>query len=345
MTTANGPDDAGAIVARVVIAGDLAKLSDAERARYYVATCESLGLNPHTQPFGLIVLNSKLQLYAKKDCAEQLRRRDGITLAILAREVIEDVYVVTARASLPSGRTDESTGCVGLGGLKGDARANAMMKAETKAKRRVTLSICGLGFLDESEIEAAPDAVVQAPPAPPATTGNGHARALPAPAPKEEAKAPPPEKRTPELPKRLAAKDAELKCGGKLLAAIAAEAERRTGSADLADLAPPYEWVGELVATFAPKAPAPPVVPAPVKKPREPHKRRLGIEAQRLALGWSEQQFGDWLGESYAFPDGSPVTRLDQLTEELCAEVAQELADLCAQQGEKRELTDEVPVG
>lgn len=31
--------------------------------------------------------------------------------------------------------------------------ANALMKAETKAKRRVTLSICGLGLLDESEID------------------------------------------------------------------------------------------------------------------------------------------------------------------------------------------------
>jgi hypothetical protein len=33
------------------------------------------------------------------------------------------------------------------------------MKAETKAKRRVTLSISGLGFLDESEIETIKDAV------------------------------------------------------------------------------------------------------------------------------------------------------------------------------------------
>jgi len=29
-----------------------------------------------------------------------------------------------------------------------------MMKAETKAKRRVTLAICGLGFLDESEVDS-----------------------------------------------------------------------------------------------------------------------------------------------------------------------------------------------
>ena len=36
---------------------------------------------------------------------------------------------------------------------------NAKLKAITKAKRRVTLSICGLGFLDETEIETIPTGV------------------------------------------------------------------------------------------------------------------------------------------------------------------------------------------
>jgi hypothetical protein len=54
---------------------------------------------------------------------------------------------------LPNGRQDESIGAVNIAGLKGENRANAMMKAETKAKRRVTLSICGLGLLDETEVE------------------------------------------------------------------------------------------------------------------------------------------------------------------------------------------------
>ena len=35
---------------------------------------------------------------------------------------------------------------------------NAKLKAITKAKRRVTLSICGLGFLDETEIDTIPSA-------------------------------------------------------------------------------------------------------------------------------------------------------------------------------------------
>jgi hypothetical protein len=47
---------------------------------------------------------------------------------------------------------------VTVGGLKGESKANAMMKAETKAKRRVTLSICGLGMLDETEVETIPSA-------------------------------------------------------------------------------------------------------------------------------------------------------------------------------------------
>jgi hypothetical protein len=37
--------------------------------------------------------------------------------------------------------------------LKGEELVNARLKAVTKAKRRVTLSICGLAFLDESEVE------------------------------------------------------------------------------------------------------------------------------------------------------------------------------------------------
>jgi hypothetical protein len=37
-------------------------------------------------------------------------------------------------------------------------RANAMMKAETKAKRRLTLSLAGLGWMDETEVDTDPNA-------------------------------------------------------------------------------------------------------------------------------------------------------------------------------------------
>ncbi len=165
-TTSNGgARDDTALVERVVIHGDLAKLSPEERSRYYLATCASLGLNPHTQPFGLLTFQGKMILYAKKDCAEQLRRRDRLSVELVHRETIEGVYVVTARASSRDGRHDEATGAVAIGGLKGDALANAFMRAETKAKRRVTLSICGLGVLDESEVDTMAGAEISPAPA------------------------------------------------------------------------------------------------------------------------------------------------------------------------------------
>jgi hypothetical protein len=143
---------------KVLLKGDLGSLTPAERLHYYNSVCTSVGLNPLTKPFDYLVLNSKLVLYANRGCAEQLRQIHNVNLTIKAREAVEGCFVVSCAASLPGGRTDESVGAVSLEGLKGEARANAMMKAETKAKRRATLSICGLTFLDESEIEAIPGA-------------------------------------------------------------------------------------------------------------------------------------------------------------------------------------------
>jgi hypothetical protein len=148
------------VLERVIVQGDLAQLSPAERVRYYRQVCESLGLNPLTRPFDYIVLGGRLTLYARKDAADQLRRIHGISVRIVAREMIDTLglYVVTARATTPDGREDEAIGAVSVKGLTGEALANAIMKAETKAKRRVTLSIVGLGWTDESEVESIPGA-------------------------------------------------------------------------------------------------------------------------------------------------------------------------------------------
>jgi len=148
---------------KLLITGDLAKLSPEQRVLYYNSVCESLGLNPLTKPFAYITLNGKLTLYALKDATEQLRKINKVSLTITSREKIGDVYIVTARAKLPDGREDESTGAVCIANLKGEQVANAYMKAETKSKRRVTLSICGLGMLDDTEIESIPGAIKDIP--------------------------------------------------------------------------------------------------------------------------------------------------------------------------------------
>lgn len=164
------------LMEKVLIQGDLSQLSPKERISYYKAVCESLGLNPLTKPFDYIELDGKLLLYVKRDATEQLRKTHKVSLTIVSREKLDDVYIVTARATMPDGRTDESTGVVALAKengewttavsgkrylkkdgttspITGNDLANALMKCETKAKRRVTLSIIGLGWLDETEID------------------------------------------------------------------------------------------------------------------------------------------------------------------------------------------------
>jgi len=147
-----------ATVETVLIGGDLSKLTPDQRLPSHQSVTKSIGLNPLTKPFEYIVLNGKMVLYARRDCTDQLRSLRNISIVITSRETLNEVYVVTARASNPEGRTDESTGAVSIKGLAGEFLANAMMKAETKAKRRVTLSIAGLGMLDETEAESIPEA-------------------------------------------------------------------------------------------------------------------------------------------------------------------------------------------
>jgi hypothetical protein len=152
-----------AIIEQVIVMGDLAKLNPEQRNVYYKSVCDSLGLNPLTRPFEYITLNGKLVLYARKDCTDQLRKLQNVSIRIVGRDLMDDLIVVTAEATNANGRTDSSIGAVSIQGLKGEAKANALMKAETKARRRVTLSLCGLGVVDESEIDSIPHARVGEP--------------------------------------------------------------------------------------------------------------------------------------------------------------------------------------
>lgn len=156
--------DPSAVMEQVLIKGDLSKLSEAERVDFYNATCRSLGLNPLTQPFEYLYLNGKLKLYAKKDATDQLRRIYGVSIVKCEHFWDDEMFHTTAYARLPDGREDVDCGVVHIGEqVKGDIRGNLILKGITKAKRRVTLSICGLGFLDETEVEDIPQAAMLPP--------------------------------------------------------------------------------------------------------------------------------------------------------------------------------------
>jgi hypothetical protein len=147
------PDIQDALITK----GDLSGLSVPQRIEYYKFYCERMGLDPATQPFKLLSLQGKLVMYCDRGGVAQLCKIHRVSHEITNRTKETDLYIVTAKAKTQD-RETESIGAVNISGLKGEALANALMKAETKAKRRATLDLLGLGILDETETGTIPGA-------------------------------------------------------------------------------------------------------------------------------------------------------------------------------------------
>ena len=142
-----------------LIKGDLCKLSPQEKHALYLKTCESVGLNHLTQPFGYIVLNGKERLYATRNCTDQLCRIHGISIVDTEEKFDEKtrIYSVKVKMQDKAGRYGINRGDVFIPTtMMGLDLANAYMKCHTKALRRCTLSMVGLSFLDETEVEDIP---------------------------------------------------------------------------------------------------------------------------------------------------------------------------------------------
>jgi hypothetical protein len=136
---------------KLILGGDLSSLSEPQRLAYYNAYCRRLGLDPVTRPFKLIRLQGKLTMYPDKGLAEQLNRQFHISHQIVSKGKEDDgTYMVTVRG-VTGDRFEEATGGVWVDGLKGDDLVFAKLKAETRAKRRATLALCGLGNFEKVE--------------------------------------------------------------------------------------------------------------------------------------------------------------------------------------------------
>ena len=157
------------LIANLVLNGDISKMSNEMKVEYYNKLCHSLNLNPVTKPFQIIAFQGKTILYATKDCTEQLRKINKVSIVELNQDLKEGLCISKCKVQDKDNRYDIATGVVNLSKkitdkngatsivkLSGDDLANAIMKSETKAKRRATLSICGLGILDESELDTMP---------------------------------------------------------------------------------------------------------------------------------------------------------------------------------------------
>lgn len=137
----------------LVMSGDMARLSPVQKVLYYKARCQAAGLDPRTAPFQYMTLQGKTTLYATKGATDQLAANHKIKTEVLSQATESDLRIVMVRAVTGDGRATDEMGAVPILNLKGNDLANAYMKAITKAKRRAVLSLCGLGMMDETEIE------------------------------------------------------------------------------------------------------------------------------------------------------------------------------------------------
>lgn len=160
LTPSERPSIDPEIMEKVIVGGDLSKLNPSQRLHFYMARCDAAGLDPRAQPFLYLSLQGKLILYATKAATDQLINSRALTVEIVERthHVELGIYEVRCRVTLPSGRHVEDMAALPIAGLKGEALCNSIMKCCTKSKRRTVLSACGLGLLDESEVETIPDA-------------------------------------------------------------------------------------------------------------------------------------------------------------------------------------------
>lgn len=154
-----------------LIQGDLSKLTEVERVNYYMQVCHSVGLNHLTKPFMYFTdtKSGKVSLYALKACTDQLRQIHKVSVVGSETKFIPvntdntamkgaTLMQVIVTVQTPDGRRDMDMGGVYCNPAKMDAEtlSNAIKKSITQAKRRATLSICGLSILDETELDDVP---------------------------------------------------------------------------------------------------------------------------------------------------------------------------------------------
>ena len=130
----------------------LDNFTEEERIQHFNEVCEALGMDPRTRPFEYLWVDNdyegrNLILYITKSGSNQLRKINGISIDPVVMKIEGGAAIATANAKDQTGRVDSCIGAVAVEGLSGKSLANAIMSAETKAKRRVTISISGLGFL------------------------------------------------------------------------------------------------------------------------------------------------------------------------------------------------------
>jgi hypothetical protein len=136
--------------------GSLDQLSSAQLIEFRAKLINYLGLNKWTLPFRFYSDTSGgIYLYATKECCAQLRELRGISVINTTDYVRDDVLkTITIKITgvNKNGRTSIATGSVCYENSLPADYHNHIMWAETKAMRRLTLDLSGLGVLADIEV-------------------------------------------------------------------------------------------------------------------------------------------------------------------------------------------------
>ncbi len=136
---------------------DLESLTEPQRTEYLKAVCLHMGVPDNLGLVSLTQLDdgegpSRLVAYVKRGATEIVRDRLQINVTNLTHQMVGGSIVFTATATSHAGHQEISTGSKYIDGLTGAPLDDAIMTAQTRALRRVTLQFIGAGVLDESEI-------------------------------------------------------------------------------------------------------------------------------------------------------------------------------------------------
>lgn len=153
----------------------LENMTPAEQAELIKEICQRFGLDPLLRPIDIIEVREpgssfkRKVLYATKAAADAIRARNKLNDEIVESHVDEEVAWVVLRVW----NDERSVYEVGASPVVREKdgkfypspamRANALMRAITKAKRRAALSWEGLSLLDESELDTVDVAVPEEP--------------------------------------------------------------------------------------------------------------------------------------------------------------------------------------
>lgn len=153
-------DEDLAKIETAIMRNDFGALSHEQRAYILFKKCEALGVSIWLQPFAWGTIDGKLTPVPLKGLFQQLREKRGLIIDEIKEDFDKELGVYSVKCFGHVGeRKDMGIGVVGVKGLSGDPLANAMMKAHTKAKNRLTGSLCGGdSAVDDAELSSIPGA-------------------------------------------------------------------------------------------------------------------------------------------------------------------------------------------